>query len=70
MVQAGFLAFTKHSAPGAFHRDHGKKLLLWLAVICLISIAATGNSQSTSLEEPSHVWKASWITSPRRTTQG
>jgi alpha-L-rhamnosidase len=42
---------------------HAGKSLAWLAAACLISILAASSSPS-SAEEPSHVWKAFWITSP------
>jgi len=36
----------------------------WFALVCLISILCAFNLHSVCAEELSHVWKASWITSP------
>ena len=36
----------------------------WFALVCLISILCAFNLHSACAEELSHVWKASWITSP------
>ena len=49
--------------------EHVKHMSWRLTIVCLLSIISVGHSQSISTGEPSHVWKASWITGPDAPTK-
>ena len=55
---------TKPGELEAFLWKCAKNTCRRFALVCLISILCAFRSHSVCAEELSHVWKASWITSP------
>jgi hypothetical protein len=63
VTQAESFESTKSSELERVLGTPAKKSSWCLAAACLIWICAAVNLQSIAAEEPSHVWRASWITS-------